>query len=74
MPQFHLYVPDDVADRIRARARARRMSVSRFLAALVRREMGEDWPGDFFDNVYGAWAGEPLERPEQGELEVRESL
>jgi hypothetical protein len=74
MPQLHLYVPDDVADRIRARAKARRMSVSRFLAALVRREMGEDWPADYFDDVYGAWAGEPLERPAQGALEVRESL
>lgn len=74
MPQLHLYVPEDVADRIRARAKARRMSVSRFLAALVRKEVGEDWPADYFDSVYGAWGGEPLERPEQSELEVRESL
>jgi hypothetical protein len=32
------------------------------------------WPIGFFETVIGAWVGEPLERPEQGEFEVREPL
>jgi len=30
-------------------------------------------PG-FFEEVIGGWAGEPLERAEQGEFETRETL
>ncbi|MBD2214707.1 hypothetical protein H6G27_33390 [Nostoc linckia FACHB-104] len=30
-------------------------------------------PG-FFEEVIGGWVGEPLERPEQGDYEIREQL
>ncbi|MBW4684538.1 MAG: hypothetical protein KME40_05430 [Komarekiella atlantica HA4396-MV6] len=33
-----------------------------------------DWMPGFFEEVIGGWAGEPLERPEQGEFETRETL
>lgn len=72
MPQLQLYVSEEVAERIRAGAAARRMSVSRFLAQIVGRELGEGWPEDFFTDVYGSWSGPPLERPDQGEPESRE--
>jgi len=32
------------------------------------------WPPGFFEETAGAWQGEPLERPDQGEFEVREEL
>jgi hypothetical protein len=32
------------------------------------------WPAGFFEETYGAFLDTPLERPDQGELEVRESL
>ena len=32
------------------------------------------WPVDFFDQTYGAFADEPLERRPQSELETREIL
>jgi hypothetical protein len=32
------------------------------------------WMPGFFEEVIGGWVGEPLERPEQGEYETRESL
>lgn len=32
------------------------------------------WPPGFFEEVIGGWQGEMLERPEQGEYEVREEL
>jgi hypothetical protein len=32
------------------------------------------WPPGFFEQTFGAFADEPLERPEQGEYEVRDEL
>jgi hypothetical protein len=74
VPQLHLYVPDTVAKRVHARAAAEKKSVSRYLADLVSREVGEGWPGGFFERVVGGWQGEPLERAPQGEYEVRDPL
>jgi len=32
------------------------------------------WMPGFFEEVIGGWVGEPLERPEQGDFEIREQL
>jgi hypothetical protein len=74
MPQLHLYVPEDLAERIRARARAQHKTVSRVLGEMVRSELGEAWPESFFDRVVGGWEGEPLDRPPQGVSETRGAL
>jgi hypothetical protein len=74
MPQLHLYVPETVADRLRKRAQAQGVSVSRMLAEVVLREVGSGWPPDFFAHVVGGWKGKPLARGPQGKLEVREAL
>jgi hypothetical protein len=74
MPQLHLYVEDRIASVVRQRARARKMTVSGYLADLVRREVASGWPTGFFDEVVGAWAGGPLRRPAQGRFERRERL
>lgn len=72
MPQLHLYLPEETASAVRRRARALGLSVSKYLAQLVRRELGSGWPEAFFEEVVGGWQGEPLERPDQGTLETRE--
>lgn len=74
MPQLHLYIPDDLAERIQNEAQAAKVSVSRYLAELVRREMTPDWPEGYFEEVIGGWQGEPLLRLPQGEFEQREAL
>jgi hypothetical protein len=74
MPQLHLYVPDEVASLVRQRARARKMTVSGYLADLVRREVAAGWPTNFFDEVVGGWSGKPLRRAPQGRSEAREQL
>jgi hypothetical protein len=35
---------------------------------------GQGWLPDFFERMAQGWQGEPLERPPQGECEVREPL
>jgi hypothetical protein len=73
MAQLHLYLPDDVATEVKHRAQARGMTVSAYLAEIVRSQMKDQWPKDFFSKVVGGWAGE-LERPEQPVLETREDV
>ena len=74
MPQLHAYVPERVAARLRARARARGMPVSRYLAELIQRDVDLGWPADFFDRVISGWKGEALRRAPQGKVEERDEL
>ena len=37
-------------------------------------KVSNQWPDGYFETVFGGWQGEPLERPEQGEFEQRESF
>ena len=74
MPQLHLYLPKDTAEEVKRRARAKRVSVSSYLAELVQSRIVDDWPDDFFTSVVGGWQGKPLKRPSQLELEVREKI
>jgi hypothetical protein len=69
-----MYLAEDVAERVRARAQASGVAVSRYLADLVRREVGAGWPEGFFEEVVGGWAGEALDRSPQGAFEEREAL
>jgi len=74
MPQLHLYVSDKLAARAREMAERKGVSLSRYLADVVRRDVGEGWPEGFFEEVLGGWQGEPLMRPLQGQLEQRDAL
>lgn len=74
MAQLHFYVPAPVESELRKRAKASGLSLSRYLAELVQREIVDEWPEGFFEQVVGGWSGPPLERPEQGTPEVRDPL
>ena len=74
MPQLHLYVSDDVAEKIKRKAEKRRLTTSRYLAEVVKRDLGRGWPEGYFETVVGGWKGESLERPPQGEFEERHEL
>lgn len=74
MPQLHLYVPESEAAELRKKAKRKGMSLSRYLAQLVRKDSRNDWPRGFFEEVVGGWRGEPLRRPEQGVYETRAEM
>lgn len=74
MPQLHFYVPEKTADRIRQEAKAAGLSVSQYLAKVVKRELHPEWPEGFFEEVVGGWQGELLKRGEQGDYEARDPL
>jgi hypothetical protein len=41
---------------------------------LVYHVTNSKWPAGYFEETYGSFADEPLERPEQGSFEEREEL
>ena len=74
MPQLHFYVPKETAAVLRQKAEAKEVSLSKFIAEIVEREISEDaWPEGFFTEVAGSWQG-TVEEPEDFELEERDSL
>jgi len=74
MPQVHTYIPEDLAKRLQEDARASGISTSQMIAHLIRREYGSDWPKGYLERFFGTKTSEPLDRPEQGEYEVREEM
>ena len=73
MPQLHCYVPEEVAAQFQQKAKHAHLSVSKYLAKLIKDEIATQWPEGYFD-LFGTWEGDPLERPEQGLYEKREEL
>ena len=73
MAQLHCYVPDEIAEQFQKKAKHAHLSVSKYLASLIKKEIGSTWPDNYFD-LFGSWEGAPLERSEQGEYEPRQEL
>jgi len=73
MTLLRLYVPDDVAETAKSRAKATGKSLSAYVADLVVNEVAGDWPERYLEEVVGGWNGE-LDRPPQGRLGNRKPL
>ena len=73
MPQVHCYLNETLAKRLQDKAEHQHVSVSKYIASLIEKDVGNQWPEGFFETVFGGWEGE-LVRPEQGEFEERESF
>jgi len=74
MAQIHCYIPDDLASQLGKKAEKKHLSVSKYLAGLVRKDISSGWPSGYFEQVFGGWEGEALQRPDQGGYEQRERL
>ena len=74
MPQIHAYVPKPVAEALKRKARARGLSLSRYVAEIIGRHAAPEWPAGYFEEVIGGWKGKPLVRSPQGKPERREPL
>lgn len=71
MPKFQFYVPDDVAKRIKARAAQAHLPVSRHLAELVTRAVGQDWPEAYFELISTTDPGAFIRHEPAGQAEQR---
>jgi hypothetical protein len=74
MSQLTIYLPDPLLRELKDRARRQKLSVSAYLAALVRRETSPPVWSDAFLASFGGWKGEGIERPEPLPLERRAKL
>lgn len=74
MAQLHCYVPDSIAEKIQQKARQSHLSVSKYIAELLKRDAADEWPNGYLENVLGRWQGSPLERESEGGLESRPGL
>lgn len=73
MPQIHCYIAEDVAAQLQQKAGQVHLSVSKYLALLIQKDIGKQWPDGYFD-LFGSWEGATLQRPQQGDYEQREVL
>ena len=76
MSQLHFYIPDELEKIVRRQAAEARLPVSRYLAELIKREVKrrDEWPKDYFDEVFGRWEGGTLIREPEGTFEPRSPL
>ncbi|MDD5177540.1 MAG: hypothetical protein PHQ05_14070 [Sterolibacterium sp.] len=75
MAQLHCYVLEDIAQQAQRRAEQAGLSLSRYLAELVKRDAANStgWPEGYFD-LFVPIEGAELVRPPQGEFEERLTL
>jgi len=73
LSRIHCYLPVEIETELRARAKARKLPLSKYIAAILTREVGKDWPDGWSERVYGGWK-DPIERAPQGEYEKRRPL
>ncbi|HIO91639.1 MAG TPA: hypothetical protein EYG68_02205 [Leucothrix mucor] len=71
MPQLHCYVPESTLKKLQEKAELAHLSMSKYLALLIQKDISKQWPENYFD-LFGSWEGETLRRSEQGEFENRE--
>ncbi len=70
MAQLHFYVPEETAELLRKRAEQQNLSLSKYLAKIIQREVSGGWPAGYFETVFGSLA-EDFSRGEQPALEER---
>jgi hypothetical protein len=74
MTQLHCYVPDEIAQQAQRKARQSGLTLSRYLAELVKHDAATgDWPPGYF-NLFVPVEGAELTRAPQGEMEQRLEL
>ena len=73
MPQLHCYVPEEIASQVHQKAEHAHMSVSKYLAQLVLKDVSGSWPENYFD-LFGSWQGVAIKQAEATKLETREEL
>jgi len=69
MPQLHFSVDEATARRLSEAASVKKMSISKYIAELVKGRMEESWPAGYLEEVVGGCSQHPLEEPAELELD-----
>lgn len=75
MSQLHFYVPDEIEAQIRIQAKRAKLTLSKDLADIVKRETAahSHWAAGYFE-LFDAWQDEPQTRPPELNLETRQTF
>lgn len=75
MSQLHFYVPDEVENKLRLKAKQANLPLSKYLAEVVKREAGiqGQWSEEYLA-LFDEGPDESLQRPEQPPLDHRQSF
>jgi hypothetical protein len=65
MPQLHFTVDEQTAKRIEHEAKRRGLTVSKYLATVVIRDVATAWPAGYLDEVVGSCKGASLSEPRE---------
>jgi hypothetical protein len=75
MPQLHCYVPESVARQVQQQAAQLGLSLSAYLAELIKRDVSAGWPEGFEAALFGAGVdGSPLVLESAGPAQERLAL
>jgi hypothetical protein len=69
MTQLQCDIPEETANRLQRKAKQMNLSVSRYLAQLIEKDLKTGWPEGYF-NLFGSCKDAPLERLDQGETQI----
>jgi len=75
MSQLQIYVPDEIEAQIRIQANRAKLTRSKYLADLVKREIDaqNQWPAGYFE-LFDNWQGELQTKPPELNLDTRQSF
>ncbi len=68
MPQLYFSVDRETASRLSREAENQNISLSRYLARVMKREVRETWPDAYLAQVVGSCSDDPLTEP--GDLKL----
>ena len=57
MAQLNIYVPDELAARLKAEARKANIPLSRYVVSQLTKDKADAWPDGYFDKICGSWQG-----------------
>jgi len=73
MPQLSLYITQEQFQKIKREARAEKMSLSKWVVSQVMNRLEPRYP-DGWEDLFGSVTDSSFTRPDQPNLETRESL
>jgi len=74
MGKVHCNLSEEEAEALRHRAKRAGLSVSQYLAKLIRSDLDADWPDGYFEQLFGNGGIASIERTPRCGFEKRDRL
>ncbi|MBV6494854.1 MAG: hypothetical protein LDLANPLL_02891 [Turneriella sp.] len=68
MPQVSLYLDNKTLKAVETKAKAKKMSISKYVKEAIEKDIHSNWPKDYF-NLFGSIKDATFKRPKELDLE-----